>query len=87
MQYIIIIILIISILILQNSTTKLKSNLSNVNLELHKIKKKIGIEEATKIDEELKSLIKKNNKIESIKKARILLKLNLMDAKNYIDTL
>lgn len=87
MEYIIIAILIISILILQNNITKLKSNLSNVNLELHKIKKEIGIEEAKKIDEDLKLLIEKNNRIEAIKKARIFLKLNLLDAKNYIDNL
>lgn len=85
MDYVIIILFLGLFLCLIGSISNMQRNISYININLNKIAKKIGAND--NLDNELKNIISKGEKVEAIKKCRINTGLGLKEAKEYIDSL
>ena len=65
--------------------SNIRRNMSHININLNRIAKRIGAND--KLDNELKNIISKGEKLEAIKKCRMHTGLGLKEAKEYIDSL
>ncbi|MBY0600351.1 MULTISPECIES: hypothetical protein [Bacillus] len=83
---ILIIVGMISIDGINRKINRVNRRLERIENRLEQVAKQIGIPEH-EVNEELRQLVRDGEKIEAIKKAREVLGLSLLEAKNYIDSL
>ncbi|WP_027624647.1 hypothetical protein [Clostridium lundense] len=86
MDYTIIGIILIGVLTILSSIHTFQDNVTRMNSTLNKIAKQVGVP-GLDIDSELRDLISEGKKVQAIKKARIVLGLSLVEAKEYVDSL
>ncbi|WP_416826611.1 hypothetical protein [Ectobacillus polymachus] len=78
--------LVFGILYISDYINRVNKRLKRTEYKLEQIAKQVGVPEHA-INEELRQLVKDGEKIEAIKKAREVLELSLLEAKNYVDSL
>jgi len=86
MDYLILCIIVLYISILTSKIDSLQKHITRMNLNLLKIAKQVGVPQEP-LDDELRSLIEKGEKIKAIKKVREATGLGLKEAKDYVDNL
>lgn len=64
---------------------QMRSDIARININLNKIAKQVGVPDT--INDEIKSLLLEDKKVEAIKKYRIATGLGLKESKEYIDSL
>ncbi|MBO1628482.1 hypothetical protein COE15_16170 [Bacillus cereus] len=85
-SWLITVLIIFGIFYIADSINRVTKRLKRTEDKLEQITKLMGISEHV-INEELRQLVKDGEKIKAIKKAREVLGLSLLEAKNYIDSL
>ena len=74
---------------IKTNINRLRKDIRRINMTLEKIAKQIGVPDTSTddIDTQLKRLIAVGEKIEAIKKYRMVTGLNLRECKKYVDNL
>lgn len=85
-SWLITVLIIFGIFYISESINRVTKRLKRTEDKLEQIAKQMGVPEHV-INEELRQLVKDGEKIKAIKKAREVLGLSLLEAKNYIDSL
>lgn len=78
--------LVLYMLVLTSKIDSLQKHITRMNSNLIKIAKQVGVPQEP-LDDELKSLKEKGEKIKAIKKLREATGLGLKEAKDYVDNL
>ena len=78
--------LILYMFLLTSKIDSLQKHITRMNSNLFKIAKQVGVPQEP-LDDELRSLKEKGEKIKAIKKLRESTGLGLIEAKNYVDNL
>lgn len=86
MEYIILGVLLVIIFMLYDKLTKLEMRFKSMKATLDQIALQVEIPEHP-INDELRKLLKEGKDIQAVKKAREVLGLSLLEAKQYVDAL
>ncbi|HDX9579186.1 TPA: ribosomal protein L7/L12 [Bacillus pseudomycoides] len=85
-SWLLIALIVFGILYISDHLNRINKRLKRTEDKLDQITKQIEIPEHT-INDELRQLVTDGEKIKAIKKAREVLGLSLLEAKNYVDSL
>ncbi|MEC2056195.1 hypothetical protein I6J18_01365 [Peribacillus psychrosaccharolyticus] len=86
MEYIILGVLLVIIFMLYDKLTKLEMRFKSMKATLDQIALQVEIPEHP-INDELRKLLKEGKDVQAVKKAREVLGLSLLEAKQYVDAL
>lgn len=86
MEYIILGVLFVIIFMLYDKLTKLEMRFNRMKATLDQIANQVEVPEHP-INDELRKLIKEGKGVQAVKKAREVLGLSLLEAKQYVDAL
>lgn len=86
MEYIILGVLFVIIFMLYDKLTKLEMRFNRMKATLDQIANQVEVSEHP-INDELRKLLKEGKDVQAVKKAREVLGLSLLEAKQYVDAL